>query len=304
MDRTGGEGIYFELCSRCHGTSGKGQRLPGHELLIAPPLAGSPRVTGDPDKMIRILLHGLSGPVNGQTYGAGLMPRIEALGQGDPNRITQVANFVRYAWGNDQTPIPVEDVKRIIEETKERKQKPYTLDELGLESGGFVNRELEKELLALDVEELAELAQAHGDATRGRTLFHNNTVACFSCHDPPAGAARMGPDLSKLKQGTIASELVDSILRPSKKINKEFAQITVLLSDGTIVSGLRVKESEDEIVLRNTSNSQLVRVTRDNVEEVIDSELSLMPNSLVTQLRDRGEFYDLVKYIMKLQLAP
>ena len=299
----GGEGIYFELCSRCHGTDGNGQRLPGHELLIAPPLAGSPRVTGDPDKMIRILLHGLSGPVNGQTYGAGLMPRIEALGQGDPNRITQVANFVRYAWGNGQTPIPVEEVKRVIEETKNRKRAPYTLAELGLDSGGFVNRELEKELMDASIKELAKSAETQGDASRGKALFYNNKVACFSCHDPPPGAAPMGPDLSMLSLETTTEDVVDSILRPSKKVNKAFGQINILMSDGTTLSGLRVKENDDELVLRNTSNNKLVRVPRTHVEEVIDSKRSLMPDGLVTQLRNRSQFFDLVKFITDQRAA-
>ena len=296
----GGEGIYFELCSRCHGIDGMGQRLPGHELLIAPPLAGSPRVTGDPETMVRILLHGLSGPVNGQTYGAGLMPKIEALGQGDPNRITQVANFVRYAWGNNRAPIPVEQVKRVIEQTKSRKQ-PYTLDELGLDSGGFVNRQLEQELAASDVQQLAEFSRARGDAARGKAIFYDNTVACFSCHDPPPGAARMGPDLTRLGRETTDTHLVESILRPSKQIAEQFAQVTVLTLDGEQVVGLRLEGSDDEITLRNTSNGQLIRIKRQDVESVVDSELSLMPDGLVTQLRDKAEFYDLVKFLMELR---
>ena len=137
----GGEGIFFEACSRCHGIDGKGQQLPGHSLLLAPPLVGSPRVIGDPEHMIRILLHGLTGPVNGQTYGAGIMPKIEALGHSDPNRITQVANFVRYAWGNKQTPIEVKLVKKILADTKDRKN-PFTLAELGIDlaQGFFIGR--------------------------------------------------------------------------------------------------------------------------------------------------------------------
>ena len=294
----GGEGIYFELCSRCHGTDGKGQRLPGHELLIAPPLAGSPRVTGDPDKLIRILVHGLTGPVNGQAYGAGVMPRIAALGQEDPNRITQVANFVRYAWGNNQTPIPVADVKHVIGETQDRIQQPYTLAELGLDSGGFVNRKLEIELLASDLKELAALSEANGDADRGKQIFYNKTVACFSCHDPRPGAARLGPALTQLNEQTKVTDLVDSVLRPSKNINEAFAQVNVITNAGKTVTGLRVKETDEELVLRDTANGKLIHLAKNIVDEVIDSDTSLMPNSLVTQLRDRGEFYDLVKYLM------
>ena len=294
----GGEGVYFQSCSRCHGPNGEGQRLPGHELLLAPPLAGSPRVTGDPEKMIRILLHGLTGPVNGQTYGAGLMPRVEALGLSDPNQVTKVANFVRFAWGNSQVPVPVDTVKRIMAETKDRRQ-PYTLEELGLPSGGFANRELETRLLDADPRELAELAKAHGDAARGKAIFYSKTVACFSCHDPPAGAARMGPDLSQLPRETTAADLVDSILRPSKKINDEYAQVVVVTLDGKTTSGLRIAETEAEIVLRDTSDGRRIRIARDEIDEVSNSDISLMPKHLATQLKDRDQFFDLVEYLMQ-----
>ena len=36
--------------------------------LLAPPLAGSPRVQGHRDYVIKTLLHGLTGPVAGKTF--------------------------------------------------------------------------------------------------------------------------------------------------------------------------------------------------------------------------------------------
>ncbi len=292
----GGENIFFQACSRCHGPNGKGQKLPGHDLLLAPPLVGSPRVLGDPENMIRILVHGLTGPVNGQTYGAGVMPKIEALGHDNPNRIAQVANYVRYAWGNGQMPVDVSVVQKVISETKDREQ-AYTLRELGLDSGGFSNKALEKELLAAPVSTLAEVAMENGDAERGKQIFYNSTVACFSCHDPPAGAVRLGPDLKQLKTDITTAQLVDSILRPSNKIDKTFAQATVLTNNGKVITGLRVSESEKEVVLRSTADSKLIRISRSDIDEISDSKVSPMPVGLVTQLKDRQQFDDLVKYL-------
>jgi mono/diheme cytochrome c family protein/glucose/arabinose dehydrogenase len=124
-----GETIFFETCSSCHGPNGDGQEVPGTERRLAPPLRNSPRVLGDPAKLVRILLHGLTGPVDGRTYEAGAMPTLASLGYDDPNRVTQILNFIRHAWDHKLPPIEVDEIKRVIEETKAR-QTPWTLEEL------------------------------------------------------------------------------------------------------------------------------------------------------------------------------
>jgi ubiquinol-cytochrome c reductase cytochrome b subunit len=64
-----GAKVFATNCSSCHGAQGQG--LPGS----FPPLANNPTVTGDPTKVIGIVLNGLHAPisVNGQTYN-GQMP--------------------------------------------------------------------------------------------------------------------------------------------------------------------------------------------------------------------------------------
>jgi mono/diheme cytochrome c family protein len=54
--------IFQDNCAACHGTDGRGT------AQLAPSLVGSPRLQGDPGMAIRILLHGLTGPVDGKTY--------------------------------------------------------------------------------------------------------------------------------------------------------------------------------------------------------------------------------------------
>ncbi len=124
-----GETIYFETCRSCHGANGEGQLLPGSNSRLAPSLRNSPRVLGDPEKLIRILLHGLIGPVDGKNYDAGAMPTIASLGYDNENRIAQAANYIRYAWGHKLPPIEVDLVKKVQKETMER-QLPWTLEEL------------------------------------------------------------------------------------------------------------------------------------------------------------------------------
>src|SRR5262249_32978631 len=60
-----GESIYEMACLPCHQPEGKG--LPG----VYPALAGSEWVRSDTSRLIKILLHGLTGPITvaGQDFG-------------------------------------------------------------------------------------------------------------------------------------------------------------------------------------------------------------------------------------------
>ena len=57
-----GATIYNELCVACHGPDGFGTPKPELSTTMAPPLAGSPRVNGHRDYIVKSILHGLTGP--------------------------------------------------------------------------------------------------------------------------------------------------------------------------------------------------------------------------------------------------
>jgi len=114
-----GSVIYGEYCSTCHGQDGKG-------LPTAPSIANNTDVNGDPDKLIKIMLHGLTGPINGKTYPGGLMVPI---GHNDDEYIASVLSYVRNDLGNKAPTVHPERVKQVREQTKDR-TKPYTKAEL------------------------------------------------------------------------------------------------------------------------------------------------------------------------------
>ncbi|MFD2145802.1 DUF7133 domain-containing protein [Mucilaginibacter antarcticus] len=117
--------IYKQLCITCHGSDGKGVNT-GGPGMIAPALAANPDVNAQaPDKLIRILLHGLSGPIRGTRY-PDAMP---ALGANDNNYIASVLGYVRNDFGNKAPIILPDDVQKIRDASKER-TKTYTMDEL------------------------------------------------------------------------------------------------------------------------------------------------------------------------------
>jgi len=64
---------------------------------MAPALAGSPRVTGHADYVTKVLLHGLTGPIEGKTYAGQIMV---SQGQQPDEWIADIASYVRNAFTN------------------------------------------------------------------------------------------------------------------------------------------------------------------------------------------------------------
>jgi mono/diheme cytochrome c family protein len=71
-------------------------------------------VTEDPDRLIKITLYGLMGPleVNGKKYD-GLVPMTPFGGMLKDPEIAAVLTFVRNSFGNKADPIQPEQVKKI-----------------------------------------------------------------------------------------------------------------------------------------------------------------------------------------------
>jgi putative membrane-bound dehydrogenase-like protein len=114
-------------CFGCHGKQGQG--IDG----MAPPLANSEWVTGEPERLIKVLLHGLSGPikVNGVAYQLPMvMPGLGANASFSDQDMADISTYIRNNWGNAAGAISAEDVMKVREQTATRNQ-PYTADELG-----------------------------------------------------------------------------------------------------------------------------------------------------------------------------
>lgn len=119
-----GATIFKQLCATCHGADGKGV-LNGGKGLPAPALSGAKDVNGDPEKLIKILLHGLSGPVDGKTY-TDVMP---ALGFNSDEYIASVLSYIRNDLGNKASMVKAADVKKVRAATSGR-TKNWTIAEL------------------------------------------------------------------------------------------------------------------------------------------------------------------------------
>jgi mono/diheme cytochrome c family protein len=109
-----GAGTYA-LCQGCHMADGKGQ--PG----IFPPLAGSEWISEGTERSIRVVLHGLMGPVTaaGITINnpAGMPAQGAALGDLE---VANVLTYVRNSFGNTGPMVTKEMVAKVRADTAGR----------------------------------------------------------------------------------------------------------------------------------------------------------------------------------------
>ncbi|WP_050031314.1 ThuA domain-containing protein [Verrucomicrobium sp. BvORR034] len=115
---------YAQICFACHGPDGKGV-VTSDGLHLAPPLSGSPRVAGSPDALVRILLHGLMGEVDGKSYPGAMVP----MKANDDQWVAEVLTYIRNNFGNNAPTITPAEVAAIRAESD--RLEPYTLAELG-----------------------------------------------------------------------------------------------------------------------------------------------------------------------------
>ena len=105
-----GQKIYFREghCATCHQPDGKGLDP------AFPSLVNSPWVQGDSDRLIRLALYGLSGPmeVNGKKYD-GQVPMAAFGGMVNDEEMASVLTYVRNTFGNKSAPIAPEQVKKV-----------------------------------------------------------------------------------------------------------------------------------------------------------------------------------------------
>ena len=85
---------------------------------MAPSLASSTRVQGHRDYVIKTLLQGMDGPIDGKSYAAGVMA---PMGTNKDEWIAAIASYVRNAFGNVGTFVSADDVTRARAATADRK---------------------------------------------------------------------------------------------------------------------------------------------------------------------------------------
>jgi glucose/arabinose dehydrogenase/mono/diheme cytochrome c family protein len=110
-----GQDYYLSRCAICHGGDGKGI------ASLAPPLAESEWVTGPSERLARIVLQGLQGPitVKGEAWDK-VMPGHAGLAGFDDNSASGLLTYLHRAWGHSGRVIEPEFIQQVRQETADR----------------------------------------------------------------------------------------------------------------------------------------------------------------------------------------
>jgi mono/diheme cytochrome c family protein len=108
-----GKKVFDTTCIACHQANGLG--VPGQY----PPLVGSEWALGSEERAIRIVLHGLNGPitVKGVDFNNVMAPLGSAL---KDDQIANVLSYVRASWGNAAPEVTPEAVAKVRADTASR----------------------------------------------------------------------------------------------------------------------------------------------------------------------------------------
>jgi putative heme-binding domain-containing protein len=139
----------------------------------------------------------------------------------------------------------------------------------------------------------------NGDAQKGREVFFAETSKCSGCHRIEKEGGQIGPDLTTVGRIRDEKDLLESIVFPSASLAREFEPYTVLLNDGRVVSGIVVHETKTTLHVQQSEGKPLI-VSRDEVESIVPSTISIMPQGLQKTLSEQ-QLADLVAFLRTLK---
>ncbi|HUY31949.1 MAG TPA: PQQ-dependent sugar dehydrogenase [Pirellulales bacterium] len=148
-----------------------------------------------------------------------------------------------------------------------------------------------------------DILNRQGDPERGKLIFFSDGARCRACHEIDDRAKSLGPTLQEItKKYPRPAELIQHAIQPSLKIDEPYAAYTVVTDDGRAWTGLVVEKTEREVVIK-TVERQVVRIARKNIDEMLKSEKSLMPDRILSDLTAQ-EAADLFEYIRRCSDTP
>ncbi|MFO0888484.1 MAG: PVC-type heme-binding CxxCH protein [Isosphaeraceae bacterium] len=140
-----------------------------------------------------------------------------------------------------------------------------------------------------------DLNAGPGDPARGRKLFGDR---CATCHRLGDQGEAVGPDLTFANRQD-REFLLTSLVDPGVVVRKEYQLYQLATRDGRVLSGLIADQTPTSITLL-TAKGERTSVPRSEVEELKESEGSLMPDSLYKELRPE-ELRDLFRYLQAVR---
>src|SRR5205823_6291434 len=128
------------------------------------------------------------------------------------------------------------------------------------------------------LDDLLDEVSKKGSAARGEIVYRRKDQACLKCHAIAGAGGQVGPDMSSIGASAQPDYLVESLLQPSAKIKEGYHSLIVTNDKGQIITGVKVRETGKELVLRNAEDKEIV-IAKKEIEDSKNGG-SLMPEGL------------------------
>lgn len=136
-----------------------------------------------------------------------------------------------------------------------------------------------------------DLRAGNGNRDNGKQVFQQH---CASCHKLFGQGQEIGPDLTSANRKDREYMLV-SIVDPSSVIRREYLSMAIRTTDQRVLTGL-VKDNGNGKLTIQPQQGQAIEVSRDEIEEIKTSDVSLMPEDLYRRWSPQ-ELRDLFEYL-------
>lgn len=141
------------------------------------------------------------------------------------------------------------------------------------------------------IDEWQWVTEKSGDIANGKKMF---TQHCAKCHKHSGEGEHIGPDLTGMAVHP-KEELLIHILDPSRSVEGTYRSYMAQTIDGRTIVGLLASETRNAIELIDAENKRH-NIDRDDLEELKESMLSLMPEGFETQMKPE-EMVDLLEFL-------
>tara|TARA_B100001750_G_scaffold232643_1_gene231984 strand:- start:902 stop:1930 length:1029 start_codon:yes stop_codon:yes gene_type:complete len=162
--------------------------------------------------------------------------------------------------------------------------------------GGALPAEEQFNLEPASLTQLEKAVRSRGDPARGREIFLDTSDAqCANCHRLQGVGGHAGPALDSILGELDIRQLAEALVAPSRKITEGYDTYTIATTDGKILSGLKLKDSDKEVLLRDGLGKDTV-IQKKQIARIEKSPVSLMPARLVSRL-SRKDLVDLISFL-------
>ena len=183
--------------------------------------------------------------------------------------------------------IPVEQVRLLANHHSEE------IDALVRKHWGNIGPGTSEEKLATMRRFANDLRAGPGNFADGQSLF---TKHCAICHQLHGKGEKIGPDLTTANRQDQAA-LLGNIVDPSAVIRREYVSYIVTTTSGQVFTGLIAEQDAATLTLL-TSDNKRVKLPRNDIEGMLESNVSLMPEKQLETLSPQ-ELRDLFNYLQR-----